>query len=73
MEMQGSKLSKVWLIHVDVKALTLVYVASTINGHINQYPLLDLPNSPEKKKKWISMGNIRNNNILQLQIVNTYL
>lgn len=35
---------------MDVQALTLVYVASTINSHINQYPLFDLPNSSENKK-----------------------
>lgn len=43
--MQGSKFAKVGLIHMDVKTLTLVNVASTIYRHVNQSPLLDFPNS----------------------------
>jgi hypothetical protein len=46
MEVQGSYLPKVWLIHVDIKALALIDIATTINGHVNNSFLLDLPNSP---------------------------
>lgn len=50
MKMQGCKLSKIWLVHMDVETLTLVNITSTINSHINQSPLLDFPNSPNIKK-----------------------
>lgn len=45
--MQCTKLINVRMLKVDVQALTLIYVASTVNGHINHYPLLNLPDGPE--------------------------
>ena len=45
--MQGSEFSKIWLVYVNVEALTLVDVASSIDSHVDQCLLLDLPNSSE--------------------------
>lgn len=52
MKMKGSELSKVGLIHMDVEALTLIYVATTVYSHVNQGPLLDLPDSPEVSEQY---------------------
>lgn len=46
MEVQGGQLPKVWLIHVNIEALALIDVATTISSHVNNSFLLDLPNSP---------------------------
>jgi hypothetical protein len=46
MEVQRSKLPRVCLIHVDIKALALINIAATINSHVNDSFLLDLPNGP---------------------------
>lgn len=34
-EMQGSQFPKIGLIHMDIQALALINVASTIKGHVN--------------------------------------
>lgn len=45
-KVQGSEFAEIGLIHVDIQALTLIYVTPTVNSHVNQRPLLDLPHSP---------------------------
>lgn len=47
MEVQRSKFSEVGLVHMYIQALALIDVAPTINRHINQGPLFDLPNSSD--------------------------
>ena len=39
------KCNEVIQIHVDIKALALIHVAATIDSHVNNNFLVDLPNS----------------------------
>lgn len=52
MKMKGSEFSKIGLIHMDIETLTLIYVATAVYSHIDQGPLLDLPNSPEVSRQY---------------------
>lgn len=72
--MQGAKFIHVRLLKVDVHTLTLIYVASTVNGHINHYFLLNLPDSPEKEIHLVRKKCRNNKEWLVIYIqMNTYL
>ena len=45
-KVQGCELAKIGLVHMDIQALTLIYIRPTVSSHVNQRPLLDLPHSP---------------------------